>query len=179
MLRNAAQQQRQRSLVASYCHFRGYIWNLSDANYGGVIGDGSKTVYVRFYDNAGTVVTYSKSIALDTTFPTGSIAINRASLTSNESVTLTLSGSDGTGSGCYQMQFSNDGSTWYPLTTYSPSNFTWNLNDSSYGGKGGGGDKAVYVRYKDNAGNVISASMQIIWNGRNTLSSAASFLSFG
>jgi len=77
-------------------------------------GDGSKTVYVKFYDRAGNQSSvYSKSISLDTVIPTGSIKINNdAGSTSSVNVTLNLSGSD-TGSGLNQMRFSPDaGITW-------------------------------------------------------------------
>jgi hypothetical protein len=109
-------------------------------------GDGTKTVYVRFTDTAGnTSGSFTDTILLDTTAPSGTIIINGGAAYANSlSAILTLSASDA-GSGVNQMQFSNDGSTWSTLEGYSTSK-TWNLI-------GGDGSKTVYVRYRDNAGN--------------------------
>jgi hypothetical protein len=64
------------------------------------------TVVDYSYDNASNRTAVVQS--LDTTVPTGTIAINSgASATNNTSVTLTLTCTDDTG--CFQMQFSNDG----------------------------------------------------------------------
>ena len=109
-------------------------------------GDGTKTVYVRYKDNAGnTSGVYSDSIILETVAPTGSVSVNEgATYASSMAVTLTLSASEGT-SGLYQMQFSNDGSNWSNWETYVTTK-AWTLPS-------GDGTKTVYVRYKDNAGN--------------------------
>jgi hypothetical protein len=110
-------------------------------------GDGTKTVYVRFLDNAGNVSTsYSDNIILDTTAPTGSIVINGGdAYTNSTAATLTLSATDG-GSGVYQMRFSNDGATWSTWEAYTTSK-AWTLTS-------GDGAKTVYVQYSDNAGYV-------------------------
>jgi len=118
-------------------------WTLST-------GDGSKTVYARFKDNAGNVSTaVSSTLTLDTIAPTGSIVIAGGALyTNSTSVNLTLSGSDAS-SGVAQMSFSRDNSNWSTWETYSTSK-SWTLTS-------GDGSKTVYVRYSDNAGNISAA----------------------
>ena len=84
----------------------------------------------------------------DTTPPTGSIVINSgASYTTSTSVTLTLTCDDG--SGCAEMQFSNDNITYStpePYGTIKARTLT-----------SGDGTKTVYAKFKDNAGNWSSA----------------------
>jgi len=71
--------------------------------------------------------------------------INRgAQFTNTASVTLTLSCID-FGSGCAEMQFSNDNTTWDTSIPYGTS-AAWTLIT-------GDGPKTVYVKFKDNAGN--------------------------
>jgi len=116
-------------------------WNLQD-------GDGAKTVYVQFRDHAGLISTYSDTIILDTTPPTGSITISEgATYTNSTSVTLTLSANDIT-SGVPQMRFSNDNTTWILWEAYSASK-AWALTT-------GDGTKTVYVQFTDNAGLISS-----------------------
>jgi len=111
-------------------------------------GDGTKTVYYQIKDYAGNLsITYSDSIILDTTPPTGSIVINGdATYTTSTSVTLTLSASDA--NGVSQMCFSNDGTNWTAWEPYATSK-SWTLTS-------GDGTKTVYVKFKDSAGNVSS-----------------------
>lgn len=115
-------------------------WTLS-------AGDGLKAVYVRYRDNAGNVSTpYSDNIILDTTGPTGSIAVaGGATYVRSNNVGLSLSASD-SGSGVWQMQFSNDGSSWSAWESYAASK-AWMLI-------GGDGQKTVSVRFRDSVGNV-------------------------
>jgi len=117
-------------------------WTLSS-------GDGTKTVYAKFKDAAGNWSSvYSSAILLDTTMPAGSIKINRGSATTNTvNTTLTLFARD-TGSGMgqgAQMRFSNDNATWSTAEAYSTTK-TWTLST-------GAGQKTVYVKFKDAAGN--------------------------
>ena len=121
-------------------------WSLST-------GDGAKTVYVRFTDGAGNISTvYSSTITvaettttIDTTPPSGSVIINGgANSTNNPRVTLTLSCTDS--SGCTSMAFSNDQLTWSDAEGYTR-NKSWNLTS-------GVGNKTIYVRFTDAAGNV-------------------------
>src|SRR5574337_975954 len=96
-----------------------------------------------------TSTTVAASFSLDTPPPTGTIAINNgAAATSTASVTLNLTCSDGTGSGCSQMQFSNDNVTWSAWQTVSAT-ASWTLT-------AGDGTKTVYAKFKDVAGNISS-----------------------
>ena len=114
-------------------------WTLSPS-------DGAKTIYYQVRDRAGNINQTSTQIFLDTTPPTGSIAINGgAGYTNKTSVTLTLGASDT--SGVTKMRFSNRNdtaafTTWY---NYSQSK-TWLLMNSDTG------VKTVYVQFEDGAG---------------------------
>ena len=109
-------------------------------------GDGTKTVYVRYYDVPGNFKDYSASIILDTTVPTGALKINSgAAVTLTKMVNLTIDGRDK--NGIKEMMISNfpllNGSAWEP---YTASKF-WNLTQ-------GEGNKVVYIKFKDSAGLV-------------------------
>lgn len=124
-------------------------WNLAGT-------DGRKKVYVKFSDKSGKWSEFiSDSIRLDTTAPEGSIAINSGALfTKNSTVTLDLSASDG-GSGINTMSFSTDGVNWSVPEAFAA---TRDFNLPS-----GGGEKSLFARYFDNAGNVSAVySTQII-----------------
>jgi hypothetical protein len=116
-----------------------YPWTLATT-------DGTKTVYVRYIDTAGnTSGSFTDTIILDTTAPTGTVSINSgATYTASTGVTLTLSASDGL-SGMSQMRFSNDNATWGGWTAYATS-AAWTLS-------AGDGTKTVYVQYRDIADN--------------------------
>jgi len=118
-------------------------------------GDGIKTVYVQYKDNAGNwSVSISDTIILDTTPPSGTISINNGDVyTSTTSVTLTLLASD-SGSGVGKMQFSNDGVSWSGEENYATSFEDWTLTADD-------GTKTVYVQYKDNAGNWSTPPLSI------------------
>jgi len=111
-------------------------------------GDGSKTVRVQFRDSLGNVsATFSDSIILDTTPPTGSILINNgAATTASSNVTLNLTYTDGTGgSGVKSMRFSDNGTNWtawQPVAASVPHTL---LSGTGY--------RTVRVQYMDNAGN--------------------------
>ncbi len=110
-------------------------------------GDGSKTVYVKYYDKAGNIsVVYSKSIILDTVAPAGSVNINSGvPYTTSTTVTLNLSATDAT-SGIDKMSFSTDNVAWASPVAYAPT--------TSFTLSSGDGNKTVYVRYYDKAGKV-------------------------
>jgi hypothetical protein len=158
-----------------------------------ISGDGTKTVYVQYQDNAGNVSSsYSDTIGLDTTSPTGIISINGgAAFVGSTSVTLNLSASD-SGSGLSEMRFSDDGSTWSGWESYAATK-GWTLSS-------GDGTKIAYVQYKDNVGNIstpysdsvvldtiapssiadspatsISLSIAVSWSGNDALSGVASY----
>jgi cell division septation protein DedD len=123
---------------------------LSTKNWTIPSGSGTKTVYLQIKDNAGLVSsTFSDTIILDTTAPTGSIVINAGdAYATSTSVTLTLTYSD-SGSGVSQVRYSNDG-TWDAETWESASaTKAWTLTS-------GDGTKTVYYQVKDNVGLLSS-----------------------
>lgn len=115
-----------------------------------VPGDGSKSIYYQVRDKANLESnTYSCTIILDTTLPTGSIVINNGAVnTTSASVDLTLSANDT--NGVAQMHFSNEGSNWSFWELFNASK-RWTL-ESGYG------TKMIYVQFKDNAGLTSEAS---------------------
>ncbi len=121
------------------------------------IGDGSKVVYARFKDAAGNIsANATETITLDTVAPTGSVVIAGSAIhTASTSVNLILSATDAS-SGVGQMLISNlsdfSGATWESYATSR----AWVLESN----------RTVYVRYRDNAGNVsitYSASLPLNW----------------
>jgi len=112
-------------------------------------GDGLKTISVRYMDTEGSIsLTYTASITLDQTAPTGSIVINGgAATTASVTVTLTLSASDA--NGVTGMQFSKDNVTWFSWETYNTTRIANVLLP-------GAGTKTFYVRFIDVIGNVSS-----------------------
>jgi len=118
-------------------------------------GDGSKTVYAQYKDNAEHVsLAGIDTITLDIAAPAGSVVIDGgATLAASTSVHLTLNATDAT-SGVAQMRFSNDGSSWSEWENYAISK-AWTLSP-------GDGSKMVYMQYKDNAGNISDAATDTI-----------------
>jgi hypothetical protein len=118
-------------------------WTLAAA-------DGTRVLYVKFKDKAGNwSAPYTDTIVLDTVAPTGMIAINGGLAYANStSVTLNLTCNDPL-SGCSQMQFSNDGTTYSSPEAFSTSK-AWTLTT-------GDGTKTVYAKFKDGAGNWSTA----------------------
>ncbi|MFC1745363.1 hypothetical protein ACFL35_15320, partial [Candidatus Riflebacteria bacterium] len=121
-------------------------WTLS-------AGAGTKTVYVRYTDKAGNLSdSIADTIVLDTAPPTGSIVINDGeTFTSDTRVILRISATDP--AGVEGMQFSNDGSNWSDFEVFNTGK-TWDTASATYGGTGGDGTKTVYVRFRDNMGNI-------------------------
>jgi hypothetical protein len=108
-------------------------------------GDGTKTVYVQYRDNAGLVSTgtISDDIILDTTQPTGTMVINSDdAYATSTSVTLTLSANDF--NGIAGMRFSDDGASWSSWEPFAISR--------AYTLASGDGTKTIYVHYEDSAG---------------------------
>lgn len=91
----------------------------------------------------------------ESTPPGGSVAINGgAGTTTNQAVTLTLTGTDSQ-SGVATMSFSNDNVEWTAPEAYTTTK-AWGLSV-------GNGAKTVYVRYTDYCGNsvVVSDTIQL------------------
>jgi hypothetical protein len=121
--------------------------------------DGEKRVYVKFKDTAGNwspAPVPNDSILLDTQAPTGgSITVNSgASCTNTTNVTVTLTCNDDQGSGCSQMQFSNDGSVYSDLEAYATTK-AWTLPSTN-------GTKTVYAKVMDGAGNWLGPLLDTI-----------------
>lgn len=112
-------------------------------------GDGVKIVYYQLKDTARVSQTYSNSIILDTTAPTGSITINDgANSTDSTSVTLKIVWGDNLATfSQILVRFSNDGvwdtEQWEPLDL---------SNTRSWVLLAGEGTKTVYFQVKDAAG---------------------------
>ncbi len=115
-------------------------------------GDGQKTVYAWFRDEAGNVsAAASDAILLDVTAPTGGVTVNGgAATTTTANVTLTLSASDGAGSGAVEMRLGHDGTAWNSWEPLAASR-AWVLT-------AGSGAKSVYVQFRDAVGHVSSAA---------------------
>jgi hypothetical protein len=117
-------------------------WVLTTSN-------GLKTVYVQFKDDVGNISgSLTDSITLDRSAPTGSITINNgAAVTGKPQVTLGLSVVDG-GSGLDKMSFSEDGTNFSAPENFAATKaFTLTTGD---------GDKIVYARCTDKAGNAAT-----------------------
>lgn len=137
-------------------------WDITDPLYGGVVSEGTHTVFARFSDYTGNwSVSYPASITLDTLKPTlGSPAISLEdrttsswTITDSWDVDVIVSASDANLS---QMILSNDGvfDTEYP-EPYGGR--IWNLPACD-------GLKTVWVKFGDSAGNwsdPVSASITL------------------
>lgn len=119
-------------------------------------GDGTHTVYARFKDAAGNVSSaVSDTIVLDTANPSGSVIINSGdAVTAVRNVTLGISATDAT-SGVSEMQVSESptfvAASWEAYATSKA--FMLSTVD---------GEKTVYVRFKDAAGNISSSASDTI-----------------
>ncbi|MCG3135551.1 MAG: hypothetical protein HMLKMBBP_03258 [Planctomycetes bacterium] len=116
--------------------------------------DGIKTVYAEFRDAVGHTASSSDQVGIDRTGPVGSFTIQGgASWTNSRTVTLEPSAADA-GIGIADMQFSNDGTTWAPWRGYGGT-YTWSLDDAD-------GQRTVWGRFRDKAGNVSQAVTAVI-----------------
>jgi alpha-tubulin suppressor-like RCC1 family protein len=109
--------------------------------------DGSKNIYVKFRNSENIWSNkYTYTTILDTTKPMGSIAITGGAMgTASQTISLTLGAADAT-SGIQQVGLSNNNLD-YIWSDYVPGQpVNWNLT-------AGQGQKTVYVKYRDAAGN--------------------------
>ncbi|HEX7085876.1 MAG TPA: Ig-like domain-containing protein [Vicinamibacterales bacterium] len=111
------------------------------------IGAGVVTDAAGNQNNASTST--DNEVIYDTTPPTGTILINGgATYTNSADVTLALTCTDAL-TGCAQMQFSQDALTFTDFEPIASSKMVTLI--------GADGDKTVYVRFRDGAGNVSTA----------------------
>jgi hypothetical protein len=129
-------------------------WNLCDPDYGGVVGDGLKTVYVRWKDWYGNVSSVATdSIWLDFFGPTGTVTIfDGSGYVISSSVPVSVPATDD-GSDVTAVSLSNDAVTW-TTKAYEPT-IDWNLTP-------GDGKKTVHVKWEDAHGNWSDESTDTI-----------------
>lgn len=140
--------------ISNYANFSGATWETfaTSKSWQLLSGDGTKTVYINFRDQAGTNVSTSDSIVLDTTLNTPSLSINNgASATNNLTVELTISASDAT-----YMKIDNN-TQFQNMTSWIPKANTYEFTLPS----GPDGTRTVYLRVKDDAGNIKTTSDSI------------------
>ncbi|MDD4554034.1 MAG: T9SS type A sorting domain-containing protein [Bacteroidales bacterium] len=149
-----------------------WIWDNTSTTIPGttVMGTGNSTTsptlpnannwyfHIRTKDNVGnwnSSATHKGPFYIDVTNPSGTISINSGSTTTClTNVTLTLNATDNL-SGVSKMQFCNDGVSWSAWETYTTSK-SWNL--STNGGNSSPGNKTVYAKFRDAAGNTSSTA---------------------
>ncbi len=128
------------STVAAIPYSESYSWALSS-------GDGSKTVYSQFLDSADNASYFTYTITLDETNPaTSDFTINSgASIASNTSASLTYTYTE---TNSLWAEYRNDGGSWSARESLSGGSITknWVLKSEV-------GDRTVYLRLKDIAGN--------------------------
>ncbi|HHY97351.1 MAG TPA: tetratricopeptide repeat protein [Firmicutes bacterium] len=112
-------------------------------------GDGKKRLDFSLVDVSGRAVTVQGEIILDVSPPRGQIEIiAERGVTSSRTVTLELRAYD-EGSGVEAVSFAEDGMPWGPWEKYS-----FRRPFTIFGPEG---ETWVYVRFRDNAGNVSQA----------------------
>jgi hypothetical protein len=116
-------------------------------------GDGVKTVLSKYQDGAGNWTdVYTNTIVLDTTAPTGTMAIDGGSLTTT-SLAGTIDSAMGdvtSGLGQMRVDLTGTGSSYGAWTGYVPS-YPIALSPPT-------GIKTVLVQFRDNAGNIATQS---------------------
>ncbi len=117
---------------------------------------GTYTIYYKSLDNANNPEgEKSTTFGIDTTAPTGSLAINNGSATSYATlVYLNPSGTDGL-SGISQMHFRDSGGAWSSYQAYS-NRALWQLASAS------NGTYTVEAQFKDMAGNESAIYQAVI-----------------
>ncbi len=120
-----------------------FAWVLDDV-------EGLQTVNGQYRDNAGNSTFVSDQITLDRVVPTAAFVINDDDVfTGDPNVVLTNTSAD-----AVQMQFSNDGITFFDLVPYAQTH-DWVLG-------GGDGQHTVYGQFFDQAGNMTATTDEIV-----------------
>jgi len=131
-------------------------WDITQPRYGGNDSDGLKYVHARVMDGAGNEMAQGKwaraGVFLDRGDPFGlSVLIDGGDeFTTDPDVELGLSASDAA-SGVASMAFSNDGVAWSDWQEFG-STAAWSLTQGA-GGSGSDGNRSVFFRVRDGAGN--------------------------
>jgi photosystem II stability/assembly factor-like uncharacterized protein len=119
----------------------------------------STTISFTATDKAGNVTTKDAVVTYDNVLPTGTILIRGMEAIDNytriQAVKLELT-CGGTGSAPSRMQFSNDSKSWSAWEPFKATKPKWWLSS-------GIGQKTVYVRFMDAAGNISDPSSDTIW----------------
>jgi hypothetical protein len=134
-------------------------WTTYAASVGATLThtDTLNTIWAQFKDGAGNASsTYSDSIFMDATGPTGSISIEGgAAYTGARAVTISSTATDAI-SGVASMRLRDEGGAWGAWLTYATSS-TWTL-------PAGDGAKRVEAQFRDGSGNpsaVVSATITL------------------
>ena len=134
--------------------FAGAVWQTYDTTASIQLpsGNGTRTAYVRFRDDAGNVTTGSNDdIDLDQSAPTGLSVVGPAAVSST-TVGLTITGSDANG---VRVRLSEDasfsGASW--TTLVGAHNFT--ISNVQ-------GNHTIYVQLSDNLGNIGSVATHVV-----------------
>ncbi len=124
--------------------------------------NGSFRYSVNATDNAGNVSDANVTVTIDSTAPTGTLAINNGNaFTANGLVSLAVTASDNI-VGTSLMRFSCNDSTFSTFTALAPLVNGFNLLDSALGCTLSEGTKNVYLQLKDGVGNVSASILDSI-----------------
>lgn len=137
--------------VTSYEDF-----NIASGLYGTEIGLGTKYVYVRFKDSTGNML-FEEELIYDTIIYTpppsptkGSIIIASGDEITDDSTPLLTISSEGAD----YMSFSGDGEQWSEWIPYTESYDSFDIASGFYGTEFSQGEKYVYVRFKNENGEL-------------------------
>jgi hypothetical protein len=128
-------------------------WTLANSD------GASRQVNVEVRDSAGNVGSAGDTIGLDRSNPSiTTFTINGGDASTDTlSVTLTIAATDNPLGSPYQMQFSNDGTTWSGWESFSTSR-SWTLESGAAGGR------TVRIQVNDRVGHTDSASDGITYS---------------
>ena len=140
-------------------------FDIASGLYGTEVDSGIKYVYVRFKDFNGNISS-DDELAYDTIIYTppppptkGSIIIaNGDGVTDDSTPLLTISSE-----GAYYMSFSGDGEQWSEWIPYTESYEGFDIASGLYGTEFSQGEKYVYVRFKNEMGD-LSPQVDLAWD---------------
>ncbi len=140
--------------VSNYANYTSATWETysTSKEWQLLSGDGTKTIYINFRDAAGTNVSTTDTITLDGSISTPSLSINSgSSSTNNLTVSLSITASDATYMKIDNNTYFENMTSWITKAR----NYTFTLPG------GADGTRTVYLRVKDDAGNVKTTSDSI------------------